>query len=386
MDKKTIRDIAWAGKRALVRVDFNVPLDGELHITDDTRIRAAVPTIKYLREQGAKVVLCSHLGRPKGKVVASMSLAPAAARLQELIGVPVKQLSECIGPDVAAAVAAMQPGDVVLLENLRFHPEEEKNDPEFAKQLASLGDVFVNDAFGTAHRAHASTAGVADYLPAVAGFLMEKEIEFLGGALESPKRPFVAILGGAKISDKITVIENLLSKADTLLIGGGMANTFLKAKGYEMGDSLVEEGAVATAAELMPKPAMPVAAEAMVMATPLRDAEKDGGRGTPWSRAGACWTSAPRRRRPTRAKVAGAGTGVWNGPRACSRCGPSRGHLAVARALADSSASPSSAAATRWRQWWNPACDKITHISPAEAPPSNSWRGASCPAGGAGRQ
>jgi len=253
MNKRTIKDVSWSGKRALVRCDFNVPLDDDLEITDETRIRAALPTIRYLLDQGASVVLCSHLGRPKGKVVEGLRLNPVAVRLSQMLRVPVFKLNDCVGEKVEAAVAEMEPGDVVLLENLRFHPEERKNDPEFAKELAGLAAVYVNDAFGTAHRAHASTTGVADYLPALAGFLMEKEIAFLGKAMEDPKRPFVAILGGAKISDKIGVIENLLTKADMLLIGGGMANTFLKAKGYEMGDSLVEEDSVQLARELLEK-------------------------------------------------------------------------------------------------------------------------------------
>ncbi|TEU11833.1 MAG: phosphoglycerate kinase, partial [Anaerolineales bacterium] len=251
MDKRTVRDVSWCSKRALVRCDFNVPLDAGLNITDETRIRAALPTIRYLLEGGAAVVLCSHLGRPKGKVVEDLRLSPVAVRLSQLLGVPVRKLDDCIGEEVEAAVAEMEPGDVVLLENLRFHPEERSNEAGFAKKLAGLADAYVNDAFGTAHRAHASTAGVADYLPALAGLLMEKEIAFLGEAIQAPKRPFVAILGGAKISDKIRVIENLLTKADTLLIGGGMANTFFKAKGYEMGDSLVEEASVQLAAALL---------------------------------------------------------------------------------------------------------------------------------------
>jgi len=251
MDKRTVRDVSWCTKRALVRCDFNVPLDAGLNITDETRIRAALPTIRYLLEGGAAVVLCSHLGRPKGKVVEDLRLSPVAVRLSQLLGVPVRNLDDCSGEEVEAAVAEMEPGDVVLLENLRFHPEERSNETGFAKKLAGLADAYVNDAFGTAHRAHASTAGVADYLPALAGLLMEKEIAFLGEAIRAPKRPFVAILGGAKISDKIRVIENLLTKADTLLIGGGMANTFFKAKGYEMGDSLVEEASVQLAAALL---------------------------------------------------------------------------------------------------------------------------------------
>ena len=250
MNKKTIRDIDVHGKRVLVRVDFNVPLKNGA-VTDDTRIRAALPTLNYLLEHGAALILCSHLGRPKNKVVPELKMDPVAARLAELLGRPVKKLDDCIGPEVETAAKAAQPGDVIMLENTRFHAEEEANDLGFARQLAGLAGVYVNDAFGTAHRAHASTEGVARYLPAVAGFLMEKELEFLGRATENPVHPYVAILGGAKISDKIGVIENLLVKCDRLLIGGGMANTFFKGMGFEVGDSLVEEEAVATARSLL---------------------------------------------------------------------------------------------------------------------------------------
>ena len=253
MNKKTIRDIQVAGKRVLVRVDFNVPLDAELHITDDTRIKAAIPTIQYLLDQGAAVILMSHLGRPKGQVVDSMRLTPVAKRLSELLGRPVQMAADCVGPEVEALAKALQPGQVLLLENLRFHKEEEKNDLDFARQLASLGEIYVNDAFGTAHRAHASTEGVTHYLPGVAGFLMEKEINFLGSALENPRRPFAAIIGGAKVSDKIAVLERLINMVDVLMIGGGMANTFLKAQGYEIGDSLFEEGKVDIARDLLTK-------------------------------------------------------------------------------------------------------------------------------------
>lgn len=253
MNKKTIRDIGFAGKRVLVRVDFNVPLDAQLHITDDTRIKAAIPTIQYLLDGGAAVLLMSHLGRPKGQVVDAMRLTPVAQRLKELLGRPVEMAADCVGPEADALAKALQPGQVLLLENLRFHKEEEKNDPDFARQLASLGEIYVNDAFGTAHRAHASTEGVTHYLPGVAGFLMEKEINFLGSALENPRRPFAAIIGGAKVSDKIAVLERLISMVDILLIGGGMANTFLKAEGYEIGDSLFEEGKVDVARDLLTK-------------------------------------------------------------------------------------------------------------------------------------
>ncbi|MBV9231892.1 MAG: phosphoglycerate kinase [Chloroflexi bacterium] len=253
MNKKTIRDINVAGKRVLVRVDFNVPLDAEQHITDDTRITAALPTIQYLLDGGAAVVLMSHLGRPDGKAVDKLRMAPVAQRLSELLHKPVQTATDCIGPEVETQARALQPGQVLLLENLRFHKEEEKNNPEFARQLAALGDLYVNDAFGTAHRAHASTEGVTHYLPGVAGFLMEKEINFLGAALENPQRPFVAVIGGAKVSDKIAVLERLISIADSILIGGGMANTFLKAQGYEIGDSLFEESKVDVARDLIAK-------------------------------------------------------------------------------------------------------------------------------------
>ena len=252
MNKQTIEDVNVQNKRVLVRVDFNVPQDDLGAITDDTRIRAAIPTIKYLLDHQAKVILMTHLGRPKG-VTPKYKLDPVAVRLSEVLGKPVKKLDDCVGPDVEQVVNSMQDGDVILLENLRFHPEEEKNDPKFASQLASLGDIYVNDAFGTAHRAHASTEGVAHYLPAVAGYLMQREIEIMGGALSNPERPFVAILGGSKVSDKIGVIENLLNvvKVDELLIGGGMANTFFKAMGYDVGDSLVENDKLELADKLL---------------------------------------------------------------------------------------------------------------------------------------
>src|SRR6266566_6036243 len=253
MDKKTVRDVDVRGKRVLVRVDFNVPLDAERHITDDTRIRASLPTIQYLLDNGAAVILMSHLGRPKGAVNEKYSLAPVAQRLSTLLDRPVQMAPDSVGPQVEAQAKALQPGQVLLLENLRFHKEEEKNDAEFAKQLGSLGEIYVNDAFGSAHRAHASTEGVTHYLPGVAGFLMEKEINFLGSALENPRRPFVAIIGGAKVSDKIAVLERLISMVDTLLIGGGMANTFLKAEGYEIGDSLFEESKLGVAKDLIAK-------------------------------------------------------------------------------------------------------------------------------------
>ena len=250
MNKKTIRDIEVRGKRVLVRVDFNVPLKDGI-VTDDRRIRAALPTLQYLLDHGAAVVLMSHLGRPKGAPMPEFRMDPVAQRLGELLGRPVLKLDDCVGPQVENAVGAMQPGDVTLLENTRFQPGETKNDPALSERLARLGDVFVSDAFGAAHRAHASTEGVAHHLPAVAGFLMEQELNYLGRALADPERPFLAVLGGAKISDKIGVIDNLLSKVDTLLIGGGMANTFFKAQGYGVGDSLVEDGALDAARALL---------------------------------------------------------------------------------------------------------------------------------------
>ncbi|HEY0756277.1 MAG TPA: phosphoglycerate kinase [Ktedonobacteraceae bacterium] len=253
MNKQTIRDIDIAGKRVLVRVDFNVPLDSEQHITDDTRIRAALPTIQYLLQHGAALILMSHLGRPDGQVVEKLRLNPVSQRLTELLGQTVTMAPDAVGPEVQALALALQPGQVLLLENLRFHKAEEKNKPEFAEQLAALGQVYVNDAFGTAHRAHASTEGVTHYLPGVAGFLVEKEINFLGSTLENPQRPFAAIVGGAKVSDKIMVLERLISMADVLLIGGGMANTFLKAEGYEIGASLCEESKLEVAHALSAK-------------------------------------------------------------------------------------------------------------------------------------
>ena len=251
MAKKTVEDVNVKGKRVLVRVDFNVPLqDGK--VADDKRITAALPTVKYLLEHGAKVILCSHLGRPKGERKMEFSLAPVAERLKELLpGVRISFAPDCIGKETEKMAGELREGEILLLENLRFHKEEEKNDPEFAKKLASLADIYVSDAFGTVHRAHASTAGVAQYLPAVAGFLIGKELSVMGGALENPVRPFVAILGGAKVADKIGVITNLLNKCDTLIIGGGMAYTFFKALGYNIGNSLLDADSIELAKKLM---------------------------------------------------------------------------------------------------------------------------------------
>ncbi len=337
--KKTVRDVALLDKRVLVRVDFNVPLEGS-RITDDTRIRAALPTIRYLVQQQARVILCSHLGRPKG-VTPGLSLAPCAARLGELLEQPVAMAPDCIGPEAGALAAALQPGQVLLLENLRFHPEEEKNDPAFAQQLAGLAAVYVNDAFGTAHRAHASTEGVARYLPAVAGFLMEKEISVIGAALAAPERPFVAIIGGAKVSDKIGVIENLLSKVDCLVIGGGMANTFLKARGFDMGKSLVEAERVELAAELIRRAAaagvelllpddLVVAAEFKADA-PARTVAADA--------VPADWLAldiGPATSARYSQRVAAAGTALWNGPMGVFEFPTfAAGTLALARAMSD---------------------------------------------------
>lgn len=252
MNKKTIRDIDLTGKRVLVRVDFNVPIDENGRVTDDTRIRAAIPTLKYILDQKPRyIALMSHLGRPKDEPDPKYSLRPVVPVLAELLGVEVAFAEDSVGEAAQQAAAALPEGGVLLLENTRFHKEEKKNDETYARQLAELGDVYVNDAFGSAHRAHASTEGVARYLPAVAGFLMEKELNYLANAIANPERPFVAILGGAKVSDKIGVIESLLGKCDRLLIGGGMANTFFKAQGYDMGDSLVEEEALDTARNLL---------------------------------------------------------------------------------------------------------------------------------------
>jgi len=367
MAKMTVRDVDWDGKRALVRCDFNVPLNDDLQVTDDTRIVAALPTIRYLLENGASVVLCSHLGRPKGKVVDEMRLTPVAGRLRELLDAPVSKADDCVGDAVEAAAKALIPGQVLLLENLRFHAGEENNDPAFAKSLAALGGVFVNDAFGTAHRAHASTAGVADYMPAVAGLLVEKEIAFLGEAVTSPEHPFVAILGGAKVSDKIKVIENLLSKADSLLIGGGMANTFFRAQGFEMGDSLVEDDSVDVAADLLERggdqlvlPVDVLLADAFAEGANTRVA--DVGDVPPGWRI---LDIGPKTAELFADRVDDARTVVWNGPMGVFEMAPfAEGTFAVARALAASDATSivgggDSAAAIAQAG----LTDQITHVS-----------------------
>ena len=337
MSKKTIRDIAVAGKRVLVRVDFNVPLKGGV-ITDDTRIRAALPTIEYLLEQGAALILCSHLGRPKGKVVPELRMDAVAARLSELLERPVKKLDACVGPEVEAAVAAMQPGDVIVLENTRFYPEEQANDAEFARKLAALADVFVDDAFGAAHRGHASNEGVAHYLPTVAGLLMEKELVFLGQATEDPELPFVAILGGAKVSDKIGVIENLLQKCDRLLIGGGMANTFFKAMGFEVGDSLVEETAVPQAEALLAKAGSQIVLPVDAVIADAFDNDASTQVVAP-NAVPAGWRIldiGPNTIKTFGSALAGAKTVVWNGPLGVFEMPRfAEGTFAVARLLAD---------------------------------------------------
>ena len=347
MNKKTVRDVEWAGKRALVRVDFNVPQDEAGNVTDDTRIRAALPTIRYLLEQGANgVVLMSHLGRPKGKVNPRYSMRPVVERLFELLpeAQEVRKTEAITGEAAEAAAAALQPGVVLMLENTRFDPREEKNDPAMAEELSRLGDVFVNDAFGAAHRANASTEGVAHFLPAVAGFLLEKELKYIGGALEHPKRPFVTIIGGAKISDKIGVIENLLGKVDALLIGGGMANTFLLAEGKAMGDSLVEQESLAVARDLIAKaqaanvrlllPVDAIIADAFSADAQTQVVSVDA--------VPAGWRVldiGPATVEQYRAEIAGAQLVIWNGPMGVFEMEPfAGGTRAIASAMADAAA------------------------------------------------
>jgi phosphoglycerate kinase len=336
----TIRDVDWRGKTALVRVDFNVPMqDGR--VADDTRIRAALPTLNYLRQQGARVVLLSHLGRPDGKVNAKYSLRPIASRLGELLGSPVPFGEDCVGQPAQAAVRAIGPGEVVLLENVRFHPEEEQNAPAFAADLAKLGDTFVNDAFGTAHRAHASTEGLAHHLPAVAGLLMEKEIVSIGSALDNPKRPFVAIVGGAKVSSKLAVLENLMDRVDRLLIGGGMANTFLKARDLEVGRSLLEEELVPTAKELLSRAGKVALPQDVVVTTDLKSADA-ATRVVAADAAGADDIIAdigPATISAFAAEISRAGTVLWNGPMGVFEDPRfSAGTVAIANAMAESHA------------------------------------------------
>lgn len=365
-NKKTIRDVDVSGKKVLVRVDFNVPLkDGK--VGDDTRIRGALPTIQYLLEHGAAVILCSHLGRPKGTFNMDYSLKPVAEYLARLVPNKVSFAPDCINEPAEKAVAALQPGEILVLENTRFYKEEEKNDPEFSARLASLADIYVNDAFGTAHRAHASTEGVTHTKPGVAGFLLEKEIQYLSSAVENPKRPFVAILGGAKISDKIGVIKNLLAKADHVLIGGGMANTFFKAQGFETADSLVQDEALGTAKEILAS-----GSEKLVLPVDLVIADKfDNEAETkviPTGNVPAGWRVldvGPETVKLFSKYVAEAGTVVWNGPMGVFEM-PSfaKGTFDVAKAVAESKAisiigGGDSVAAIQQ----SGLADQVTHIS-----------------------
>ena len=371
-NKKTVTDIDVAGKKVLLRCDFNVPMsksnDGT--ILDDKRIREALPTIRYLMEQNAAVIACSHMGKPKGKWKEELTLAPVAKRLSELLGQDVPLTADVIGSDATAKAAALQPGQIMLLENLRFEPGEEKNDPAFAKALADMADIYVSDAFGTVHRAHASTAGVANYLPAVSGFLIQKELEIIGGALANPKRPLVAVLGGSKVSSKIGVINNLLELADTVIIGGGMAYTFAKAQGGQIGTSLLEEDWVDYANEMIQKAAdqgvkllLPVdnvcAAEYSADAKPeVYPAGK-----IPADRMG--MDIGPETRKLYAQAIQGAGTVIWNGPMGVFEFPAfAEGTRAVAQALADSDAitiigGGDSAAAVQQMGF----ADKMTHIS-----------------------
>ena len=368
-NKKNVEDIAVSGKKVLVRCDFNVPMaDGV--ITDETRINGALPTIQYLVKENAAVILCSHMGRPKGEFNMKYSLAPVAARLSELLGQEVIMASDVIGEDAKAKAAALKPGQVMMIENVRFHKEEEKNDPAFSRELASMAEIFVNDAFGTAHRAHASTAGVADYLPAVCGYLIEKEISVMGKALNDPKRPFVAILGGAKVSDKIGVINNLIEKVDTLIIGGGMAYTFFRAMGNTTGTSICEEDKLDLARDLMAKARekgvnflLPVdniiGREYKADTTFMRiysDSIPDGWMGL---------DIADKTQELYAKSIEGAGTVVWNGPMGVSEWENfASGTIAVAKAVAESGAisiigGGDSAAAVEKLGY----ADKMTHIS-----------------------
>ena len=370
LNKKTVEDIDVAGKRVLVRCDFNVPFDAEGNITDPKRINEALKTIKYLIDHKAKVILCSHLGRPKGEFNMKYSLAPVAKYLSKVLGQEVKMAADVIGESAKSIAASLKDGEVELIENVRFHKEEEKNDPEFSKQLASLAEIYVNDAFGTAHRAHASTAGVADYLPAVCGYLIQKEITIMGNALANPKRPFVAILGGAKVSDKIGVINNLLEKVDTLIIGGGMAYTFMNALGYSIGTSICESDKVELAKDMMAKAKeknvkflIPV--DNIVATEYKADAEHklvdsdqipDGWMGLDIGpKTAALFADA----------IKGSGTVVWNGPMGVSEWENfAAGTVAVAKAVADSGAisiigGGDSAAAVEKLGF----AEKMTHIS-----------------------
>ena len=369
LNKKTIEDVCVEGKRVLVRCDFNVPLK-EGKITNDKRIVAALPTIKYLMDNGAKVILCSHLGRPKGEFLPEFSLAPVAARLSELLGKEVKMAKDVVGEDAKALAAALENGNVMLLENVRYHKEETKNAPEFSKELASLAEIYVNDAFGTAHRAHSSTAGVADYLPAVCGYLIQKEISIMGDALNNPKRPLVAILGGAKVSDKIGVINNLLDKVDTLIVGGGMAYTFFKALGHTVGNSICEDDKVDLAKEMLAK----AEAKGVKFLLPVdnkigdnfaEDCNKqvNDGRDIPDGWQGL--DIGPKSTELFCDAVKDAGTVIWNGPMGVFEFAAfAEGTMEVAKAIAASNAisiiggGDSVAAVTKLG-----FADKMTHIS-----------------------
>ncbi|HIS49061.1 MAG TPA: phosphoglycerate kinase [Candidatus Gallacutalibacter pullistercoris] len=370
LNKKTVEDIDVAGKRVLVRCDFNVPFDAEGNIADPKRINEAMKTIKYLVDHKAKVILCSHLGRPKGEFNMKYSLAPVAAYLSKALGQEVKMAKDVIGESAKSIAASLQDGEVELIENVRFHKEEEKNNPEFAKELASMAEIYVNDAFGTAHRAHASTAGVADYLPAVCGYLIQKEISIMGGALTDPKRPFVAILGGAKVSDKIGVINNLIDKVDTLIIGGGMAYTFMKSLGYTIGTSICEDDKVEMAKEMMAKAkekgvAFLIPEDTVVADKYAADAEAKvvSSDSIPDDWMGL--DIGPKTREKFAAAIKNAGTVVWNGPMGVSEWEKfAAGTIAVAQAVAESGAisiigGGDSAAAVEKLGF----ADKMTHIS-----------------------
>ena len=371
MQKLTIDRLELKGKRVLLRVDFNVPLDKSLRVSDDTRIRAALPTIRYAMDKGAKVILISHLGRPQGKVIPEMSLRPVAVRLSELLGKEVRMAEDCVGEKVKAEIERMKEGEVLLLENCRFHKEEEENDPAFSRALAELADIYVNDAFGTAHRAHASTVGVTRFLPvAAAGFLMQKEIRYLRDAIQRPERPFVAILGGAKVSDKIGVIRNLMTKVDSLLIGGAMAYTFEKAQGLAVGSSRVEEDKIALARELL----QDASARGLRLLLPQDHVvapTAEPGAPTQVVASGSIpegWKGldiGPRTIEAYGAEIARARTIFWNGPLGVFEVEPfSRGTLAIARAIAASTATSivgggdSAAAVTQAG-----VAEAITHIS-----------------------
>lgn len=344
MNKKSIKDVDFKNKRVLMRVDFNVPLDKELNITDDNRIRAALDSIIYILEQGAKLILMSHLGRPKGERREELSLSPVAVRLSELLAKPVRMLDDCIGEKTYNAVSKLPTGEIVLLENLRFHKEEEKNDPEFAKKLASLGDIFVNDAFGTAHRAHASTQGVTKYLESVSGFLVQKEIEYFQKVLTKPEKPFIFILGGAKVADKIPVIENIMDKADCILIGGAMAYTFIKVKGVSVGSSRLEKNSFEIVSKILAKakntgvqiilPIDHVVTDNIETASSVKITDSEV---IPENWIGV--DIGPKTRELFADKIKGAKTVVWNGPVGIFENDKfAQGSKAIAKAIAESEA------------------------------------------------